>query len=48
MGYCERVLAEVGREMTIDVRGRAERAQVVKLPFYRRPKQGVSVTKALT
>ena len=37
MGYVEPAFAAPGAEMTIDVRGHALAARVVKLPFYRRP-----------
>ena len=36
MGYVPPEHAEVGRELGIDVRGKTEPAQVVKLPFYKR------------
>ncbi|MGD9645862.1 MAG: glycine cleavage system aminomethyltransferase GcvT [Pirellulales bacterium] len=36
MGYVDRAAATVGRTLAIDIRGRAEPATVVKLPFYRR------------
>ena len=36
MGYVPAELAEPGRELTIDVRGRHRRARVVKKPIYRR------------
>lgn len=36
MGYVHPELAEPGTELFIDVRGQAEPARVVKLPFYRR------------
>jgi aminomethyltransferase len=36
MGYVPAELAEPGRELTIDVRGRRRRARVVKKPIYRR------------
>ncbi|MEX2138159.1 MAG: glycine cleavage system aminomethyltransferase GcvT [Pirellulales bacterium] len=36
MGYVDRRHAAVGTELSIDVRGSAEPARVVKLPFYRR------------
>ncbi len=38
MGYVPPEFAPPGTELKIDVRGRAESARVVKLPFYRRPK----------
>ena len=36
MGYVPAALAEPGTELTIDVRGRARKARVVKKPIYRR------------
>jgi aminomethyltransferase len=36
MGYIRPDLAKVGTELFIDIRGQAEPARVVKLPFYRR------------
>jgi aminomethyltransferase len=36
MGYIRPDLAQVGTELFIDIRGQAESARVVKLPFYRR------------
>jgi aminomethyltransferase len=39
MAYVDREHATVGGELTIDIRGAAESARVVKLPFYRRPKK---------
>jgi len=36
MGYVPAPAADVGTELTIDVRGRPRRARVVKRPFYRR------------
>jgi aminomethyltransferase len=39
MAYVNREHATVGGELTIDIRGSAEPARVVKLPFYRRPKK---------
>jgi aminomethyltransferase len=38
MAYVPMRLAEGGRELTIDIRGRRARAMVVELPFYKRPK----------
>jgi aminomethyltransferase len=32
-------VAEVGKEFTVDIRGRAARARVVPTPFYKRPKE---------
>ncbi len=37
MAYLAPAWAELGREFEIDVRGRRLRAEVVKLPFYKRP-----------
>jgi aminomethyltransferase len=39
MAYVERENAAVGAELAIDIRGSAEPARIVKLPFYRRPKK---------
>jgi aminomethyltransferase len=36
MGYVQAAQAKPGTELTIDVRGRRRRAQVVKKPFYKR------------
>jgi aminomethyltransferase len=36
MGYVPSARAKIGTELTIDVRGRPRRAQVVKKPFYKR------------
>lgn len=36
MGYIEPALASPGAQLEIDVRGRAESARIVELPFYRR------------
>ncbi|MGB2952775.1 MAG: glycine cleavage T C-terminal barrel domain-containing protein, partial [Gaiellaceae bacterium] len=36
MGYVRAALAEPGTELTIDVRGRARRASVVKKPIYKK------------
>jgi aminomethyltransferase len=38
MAYVPTTLAEPGIELHIDIRGRASKARVVPLPFYRRPK----------
>ncbi len=38
MGYLAPEFAQPGAELQIDIRGRAEPARVVQLPFYRRPK----------
>jgi aminomethyltransferase len=38
MAYVDPARAAVGTELTIDVRGKAEPARVVPLPFYKRPK----------
>jgi aminomethyltransferase len=40
MAYLPPELASVGTELDVDVRGRPLRAQVVKRPFYKRPKAG--------
>ena len=37
MGFVAQELASVGTEVLIDMRGREEAAQVVELPFYKRP-----------
>ena len=42
MGYVRPAWSEVDTELTIDVRGRPERARVVALPFYRRNSKGAS------
>jgi aminomethyltransferase len=39
MGYVDRAHTAVGTELSIDVRGSAEPAGIVKLPFYRRTKK---------
>jgi aminomethyltransferase len=39
MAYVDREHAVVGATLAIDIRGSAEPARVVKLPFYRRPKK---------
>jgi aminomethyltransferase len=39
MAYVDVGLADPGTEVVIDIRGRAEPAQVVKPPFYRRPRR---------
>jgi aminomethyltransferase len=39
MGYVDAKHAAVGAELSIDIRGSAELARVVKLPFYRRSKK---------
>jgi aminomethyltransferase len=39
MGYVDPKHAAVGAELSIDIRGSAEPAHIVKLPFYRRPKK---------
>ena len=36
MGYVPAKLAELGTALTIDVRGRARRAEVVRKPIYKR------------
>ena len=38
MAYLPTELAGVGTELQVDVRGRPLRTQVVKRPFYKRPK----------
>ena len=38
MAYVEPDCTAVGTEGRVDVRGKAEPARVVPLPFYRRPK----------
>jgi aminomethyltransferase len=38
MAYVPRQYAAVGTPLTVDVRGKAEPGQVVKLPFYQRKK----------
>lgn len=37
MAYVDPSLAEVGRQVVVDIRGSAESAEVVPLPFYTRP-----------
>jgi aminomethyltransferase len=37
MAYVPPQFAEIGTELTVDIRGTAEPARVVKLPFYTRP-----------
>ncbi len=39
MAYVPPELAEAGREIEIDIRGKPARARLVPLPFYKRPKQ---------
>jgi aminomethyltransferase len=39
MAYLDPAAAAPGTALTVDVRGRAEPAKVVPLPFYRRPKK---------
>ncbi len=36
MAYVQPTAAKVGTELTVDIRGRAEPARVVALPFYQR------------
>ena len=36
MGYVPPAYAQIGRELQIDIRGKPQSAEVVKLPFYRR------------
>ncbi len=43
MAYVERDLSAVGTQLQIDLRGRPATAQVVALPFYRRPTKKESV-----
>lgn len=38
LGYVPTALAEVGREIQIEIRGKAVAARLVPLPFYKRPK----------
>ena len=38
MAYVERQHAEIGNDLTVDVRGTREAARVVKMPFYNRNK----------
>ena len=38
MAYVPPECAEVGREIQIEIRGRQAPAQIVSLPFYKRPK----------
>lgn len=38
MGYVERALAVPGKIVQVDIRGRRTAAQIVALPFYKRPK----------
>ena len=38
MGYVAAAFAQPGVELEIDIRGRAEPAKVVEIPFYQRPK----------
>lgn len=38
MGYVDPKFAAIGTEVEIDIRGRKEKARVVKLPFYKRSK----------
>ena len=38
MAYVPPEFAEVGREIQIEIRGRQAPAQIVTLPFYKRPK----------
>jgi aminomethyltransferase len=39
MAYVQPDVAEPGTELTVDVRGQAIPARVVKLPFYKRRKE---------
>jgi aminomethyltransferase len=36
LGYVPAALAEVGSEVTLDLRGRPRRARIVRKPFYQR------------
>ena len=36
LGYVDSGLAEPGTELTVDLRGRARRARIVRKPFYKR------------
>ena len=47
MAYVPVALAAPGTEFDIDVRGRACRARVVPLPFYKRPKPGVGALRCI-
>lgn len=38
MAYVDEALAEPGTQLTVDIRGQRESAEVVKLPFYSRPR----------
>ena len=38
MAYLPATYASVGTEFEVDVRGRRARAEVVPLPFYKRPR----------
>jgi len=38
MAYVPPGLSKLGTELTVDIRGNAEPAQVIKLPFYKRPR----------
>ena len=38
MAYIPPSLTEVGREIEVDIRGKMAGAQIVPLPFYKRPK----------
>ena len=40
MAYVDAAYSQVGTELAVDIRGRAEPARVVKLPFYRRRPKG--------
>ena len=39
MAYVQPIAAELGTELTVDIRGRGEAARVVSLPFYKRDSQ---------
>jgi aminomethyltransferase len=40
MAYVSPSLAEVGREIEVEIRGKNARARIVPLPFYKREKVG--------
>jgi aminomethyltransferase len=41
MAYVSPSLAEAGREIQVEIRGKLAGARIVPLPFYRRPKQEI-------
>jgi len=47
MAYISPSLAEVGREIEIEIRGKRARARIVPLPFYKRAKIGRSGDRAI-